>query len=304
MNNILLLYNLKAGRGRFSRKIKRVAAYLKEHDFVYDVLQIKENENASDIVEKGAASYQTLIIAGGDGTLHSVISGLMKIEKDKRPAILLLPFGTANDYAKMLGLKKRFKETLPLLSSPNTRLVDIHQINDEYFAYAAAWGKFSNVSYNYFKEKTKPLGKITYLFKAFIDIFNSYACNVKIAANKKVINKKALLIIIRKGDRLGGFKMSRIPSFTHLNDGQISVTIFTRNNFLSWNKVIFFLLFKGYTFKSDITLTSSEVNVALASSKRWNIDGERGPEGDVNIKVLPGEIRFYVNSRNSKKYFN
>lgn len=46
-----------------------------------------------------------LMVAGGDGTLHEVVDGLMQLPQELRPPVLLLPLGSGNDTARMIGAK-------------------------------------------------------------------------------------------------------------------------------------------------------------------------------------------------------
>ena len=109
MKEILFIYNPKAGRANFKRKLKKTSLYLKENNYDYDEYIVGKDTSLIELVTSLAPSYKTIIVAGGDGTVHSVIAGLMLLAKDKRPKILILPFGSANDYAQMLGMKKELK---------------------------------------------------------------------------------------------------------------------------------------------------------------------------------------------------
>jgi len=51
-----------------------------------------------------------LVVAGGDGTLSEVVNGLMQRPAHQRPAILLIPGGSGNDAARMLGLRSRAED--------------------------------------------------------------------------------------------------------------------------------------------------------------------------------------------------
>lgn len=44
----------------------------------------------------------TVVVVGGDGTLHDVVNGLMKCPAEQRPRIVLVPLGTGNDVARAL----------------------------------------------------------------------------------------------------------------------------------------------------------------------------------------------------------
>lgn len=53
-----------------------------------------------------AADYDTVIASGGDGIIHEVVGGLMRIDADRRPRLGVVPLGSGNDFARTLGLPR------------------------------------------------------------------------------------------------------------------------------------------------------------------------------------------------------
>ncbi len=60
-------------------------------------------ELCSTLINQG---YELIIIAGGDGTVNEVINGIMMVCDDisSRPIICVIPMGSANDFARGLGI--------------------------------------------------------------------------------------------------------------------------------------------------------------------------------------------------------
>ena len=64
-----------------------------------------EGGDAADIAEQSDAMGITHVIAcGGDGTVSEVMNGLMRLPHDRRPALGIVPLGSANDFATSVGL--------------------------------------------------------------------------------------------------------------------------------------------------------------------------------------------------------
>src|SRR5436309_14462560 len=61
-----------------------------------------------------AGKADLLIAAGGDGTLNEVIHGLMDLFKTARPALGVVPLGTANDFSIWCGIPRDQERTLAL----------------------------------------------------------------------------------------------------------------------------------------------------------------------------------------------
>ena len=49
--------------------------------------------------QAGEQGYDMVIAMGGDGTVHEVINGLMKVPEEKRPVLGVVPAGSGNDFA-------------------------------------------------------------------------------------------------------------------------------------------------------------------------------------------------------------
>ena len=54
------------------------------------------------LAEGAAGRYAAVIAAGGDGTVHEAVNGLMHIPAGARPVLGVVPIGSGDDYAKML----------------------------------------------------------------------------------------------------------------------------------------------------------------------------------------------------------
>lgn len=295
MRQVLLLYNNRAGKGKFKNQVVTILNYLNLHKFTFDVHIILDDENITETIMEMAPNYESIILGGGDGTLNSVVNGLMQVKKESRPKILLVPFGTANDIADYLNIEKDLSRNLALLQTNKCLFVDIYQINNKYFTYATAWGKFSNVSYTGDRKYVRKFGKLTYLLNAVIDIFRKYKTEVTIQIDDQEITTKTFLIMAAKGSRFGGFNLKHFKKKGEQKDPHLNLRIFTSRNPFSWLKGVFFFFMQGRKFKHALHFENiKDVKIFSNHPGRWNIDGERGPNGNVEISVINDAICFYT----------
>ena len=88
--------------------------------------------HATELAYKaGMDGYDIVIAAGGDGTVHEVVNGLMQIPADKRPKLGVVPMGSGNDYAAALGLPDSSEKALKATLTGKTRKIDVGTIEDE-----------------------------------------------------------------------------------------------------------------------------------------------------------------------------
>ncbi len=126
---------------------------------------------------------------------------------------------------------------------------------------------------------------------------------VKMTFDGKTIERRSFLILIVAGKRVAGFNLSKFTNHAKLNDGYIGVRVFTRNHIFSWFKMIWFYLLKGRHFKNDLHLQVKKIQFEVDSIYTWNIDGEKGPNGNLTVEVVEKPIRVYVNPKDAERLF-
>jgi len=74
--------------------------------------------------------YDIILSAGGDGTLHQVVNGMLSIAPPNQlPALGLIPLGSGNDFANTIGATANPAELLKLLSINQPRPIDLGVLN-------------------------------------------------------------------------------------------------------------------------------------------------------------------------------
>jgi diacylglycerol kinase (ATP) len=69
--------------------------------------------------------YSLVIAAGGDGTVHEVINGLMQVPVDVRPRLGIVPLGSGNDFAHSIGVQNNPAEALKRVFTGQIRQIDL-----------------------------------------------------------------------------------------------------------------------------------------------------------------------------------
>ena len=90
MKSVLFVYNPQAGKGTLRGKISDVLEVFRRKDMVVTVFPTVGAGDAYQLIKQHGAGFDRVICAGGDGTLHEAVHGLMEIPKEKRPGCLSL----------------------------------------------------------------------------------------------------------------------------------------------------------------------------------------------------------------------
>jgi YegS/Rv2252/BmrU family lipid kinase len=121
LSHFLVIRNPAAGRGRALRQWVETARKLNAAGLAFDEAVTSRPLDAVAIAEREAANYSCIVAAGGDGTVHEVVNGLMRAGA---PAALgVIPLGSGDDFAKLLSNDFIFN-----FSNKKTRAFDVGRI--------------------------------------------------------------------------------------------------------------------------------------------------------------------------------
>lgn len=95
-------------------------------EYYTDYYITKTKLAAEDLAEKILLSGTDYLIAvGGDGTIHEVVNGIMRVPKNEREKVVigLLPIGSGNDFARTLKLSRKISYLYQLIK--NNKVIDL-----------------------------------------------------------------------------------------------------------------------------------------------------------------------------------
>lgn len=113
MAKTLVVLNPIAGMGRAEQLWLSIETALRDGGLAFDLACTNAPRHATVIAEKAKREgYETIVVVGGDGTVHEVVNGLMRASNGEPSGTLgVIPVGSGNDFLKML----------PQPSSPGAR---------------------------------------------------------------------------------------------------------------------------------------------------------------------------------------
>ncbi len=296
----LLMYNPVSGRQIFKKRLPMIQRFFDKTDHELDIYESKKENDLMHKAEIVAPDYDVFLVAGGDGTVNEVINGMMKA--DKKPTLGILPCGTANDTAAMLGIPRNIKRALKMFMSHQSVLIDINQMNDRYFIYTAASGILSRISYDISRRHLRKYGYLAYVIEAMKDLTIDYRYPLSITFNGETIDIEGMMVLGLASIRVGGVWLFNF-STSKLNDGLFELRIFERQRNFRIFRLVYFFIRGGAKLKEDYHLVSNEFDIKTNEDVKWNADGEYSMQGSVHIKVHQEAIPIYVSKRVKKRFF-
>jgi len=163
-------------------------------------------ELARQAAEQG---YEIVIAAGGDGTVHEVVNGLMQAPAGKRPLLGVVPIGSGNDFSSAIGVDARPEFALRQIFTAEPKRFDIGHLSDnlgrnEYWINAVGIG-FDTIVTIRSRKITLLRGFLIYLVAVIQTILlNHEAPRMRIKTNREDWELEMLLFVMCNGGREGG----------------------------------------------------------------------------------------------------
>lgn len=159
--------------------------------------------------QAGEQGYDLVVAVGGDGTVHEVINGLMQVPPGKRPALGIVPLGSGNDFAHILGVPEDPFEALHSALNGQPHSLDVGLVRDqngrqEYFNNTLGIG-FDAVVTIRSRKITLVHGFLMY-FAAVVQtiVLNFEAMNLHVETEAETWDMPTLMLTLGNGPREGG----------------------------------------------------------------------------------------------------
>lgn len=294
----LLLYNPMSGRANFNRKIKKINKIFskKGHEIVF--YESKAPNDLFFAVQKEAKNYDAMLVAGGDGTVNEVVNGIMQLEN--KPPLGILPSGTANDAAAILGFNKNIRRSLYYIFKNEVAKIDVHKLNDKYFVYTTASGMLSKISYDVSRRRIKKYGYIAYVIEAMKDFRKDYKYKITVKYNNQIETHEVVMVLGLASDRVGGVKLINF-SKSKLDDGLFNLRLYLRTKTFWRFRMVQSFLRGGRRIGEDLHLISSEFIIEADDNIRWNTDGEYACNGSIKISTEKAVLSVFTTKWIKKK---
>ena len=292
MKKLLFVYNPRAGKEMLKPRLSDVLDIFVKAGYEVTVHPTQAYRDAYyQIKEYEVGKYDLIACSGGDGTIDEVATGMMKrreMGKDVVP-VGYIPAGTTNDFAKSLHIPRK-----PLAAADNAVKgvpfpCDIGKFNDSVFVYIAAFGIFTDVSYETDQAVKNVLGHMAYILEGAKRIFNIPSYKIKVEHDGEAIEDEFIFGMVTNSRSVGGFS-NMVGKNIVFDDGLFEVTLIkTPKNPIALQEIIAALLIEQVDTKHMYTFKTKKITFDSVEEIPWTLDGEFGGEQD------------YVESENAQK---
>lgn len=248
--------------------------------------------------------YVAVVIAGGDGTIHQLMSAIINCQVH----VAIYPFGTANDLAGELGIRADWKDIQNNIIRERTRQIDLVKVNDSYFATVGGIGIGSKLTkkVNNLRSRSRTF---QFLWKHLKSHMYSAVASKMVLTDKHIYqwldvyceefeeNLKVTSLFVANQNCLG--KNLLIAPHAEIDDGLMHIVVLTMNDRFELMRLLVNakksrIFPANFRFKTKkLTLTSKDNSKIVVFG-----DGETILESSkVTFEVLPKKLQLVCPER-------
>lgn len=290
---MLFIYNPKAGKARIRNKLADILDIFARAGYEITIHPTQKHQDAMELTAKREPIYDLIVCGGGDGTLDEVVTGMIK--SGFNTPIGYLPAGSTNDFGGSLSLPKNMVKAAEKAVKGRNFACDIGSFNQDIFVYIAAFGLFTEVSYETGQDIKNILGHMAYLLEGVKRLSAIRSYHMRVAYEDKVIEDDFVFGMITNSISVGGFK--RITGkHVKLDDGVFEVTLIKLpSNPLELNNLIVSLLDRNIDTNAMYCFRTAKLYLESDDTIAWTLDGEYGgSHKKIEIKNLNKAIDIRV----------
>ncbi|MCE5222222.1 MAG: YegS/Rv2252/BmrU family lipid kinase [Clostridium sp.] len=287
MKKVRFIYNPYSGENNIINELDNVIKLHQEVELTvvpYRIQKGKDLAEALDIIDE---TYSYILIAGGDGTVDSLVNA-MKHRNINIP-IGILPVGTANDFGNFINMPTDIQEACKQILDSKPVAVDVGKINDDYFINVASTGLFTDISQKIDTNLKNTIGKLAYYLKGIEELPNFRKLKIKLSSKECNYDGEMYLLLVFNGKTAGNLNLA---TEAEIIDGKLDVIMFKAIQIMELIP-LFIKLLKGEHLDSDKVVYFKTDDVYIESSEDivTDIDGERGPDFPLRIQCIKGGIK-------------
>lgn len=225
-----------------------------------------------------------IIVGGGDGSLSKAIDDFL----GTGTVFALLPLGTANSFAKTLGIGTELADAVDTIATGRKLRIDLGAIDGDYFANAAAMGLSPLIAETVPHNLKRTLGMLGYMIWAVRVAFKFRPFRLRIDDGKTRHKVWATEVRIANGTHHGGIELVESAD---LQSGEIVVQAVTGKSLihLGWSWLA--TLFKLKSRNQNVTeYRGRELRIEARPKQKVSIDGELSAETPVTVTVARAAV--------------
>jgi YegS/Rv2252/BmrU family lipid kinase len=269
---------------------ERIEAALQAHDIPFEIYETTGQEDLKQQVREAVKKgFKLFISAGGDGTLSSVVDGLVGTDIP----LVIIPTGTWNALARALDIPLQVDPAIDLLFQEHEiQTIDAMQVDQNFFVLSISAGAGSKTMKEVEREEKRRFGRLADLRSAITQImeFRSYPFDIKIDGKPTRFRASDLLVA---NSSILGLKALQLYPDIRMDDGKLNVCRIYANTLTDYFKLLFSMLRGEQKGNWNILCVEALKEVEIHCRERLPVqgDGELIGRLPITVRIRPKAVQ-------------
>ena len=274
MKKLLFVFNPHSGKGQIRQHLLTITDIFTKGGYEVTAYPTQCRNDAYEKIMSRGSDFDVVVCSGGDGTLNETIKSVMI--SGKRMPIGYIPSGKINDFASAIGIPKDMPAAAQKIVDGSLVTVDIGSFNQEYFTYIAAFGMFTEVSYETSQQMKNMFGSLAYIMEGMKRFNMTKTYRVTVTHDGETTEDEYIYGMVSNSSSVGGIKGFGADDIL-LDDGVFEVFLIKApKNLPDFQFTINALMKHELDAKCFTCFKASEVIFHSDNDLPWTLDGEFG----------------------------
>lgn len=299
LGRTLLIANPAAHSGRGADGAEFARHFLGSYSTATRGYEVRLTSGPGDAVgiAAGAVGFDTVLALGGDGVIHEVVNGLMRLPESARPQLGVIPLGSGNDYARTLGMVKNDVEgAFAQLVRGTVHQLEVGRVNGVHFMQTLSFGLDAAIALDTTDRRaanTSQEGEALFVtsgLKILSRARDGFPCTARFD-DEGPVDLRTLIFAVQVGPTYGGG--FRICPDADPGDGLLDVCYNVKKPVLPHLMALFGLARSGRHARSRVVSLRRirHAELDFGEEPPCQVDGERLAGTHFEIDVIPRALR-------------
>jgi YegS/Rv2252/BmrU family lipid kinase len=247
--------------------------------------------------EAAQRGVEMVVACGGDGTVNEVANGLALSET----ALGTVRGGTANVWAKEIGMPKRIDRAVAALATGETRVIDLGRAGDRYFLCLASAGFDAAVTREVSSAYKERLGAAAYLLHGLRRTFSYRAAPTEIASNGDDLSGSLFWLVLGNTRSYGG--VLNITNRAKADDRQLDLFLLRQGGLHRLLWLALCVIARRHHGRENVVSRPIESLDIATAGVAVQVDGEYLGETPLRFEVAPAALRVVLPAGGKKTLF-
>jgi lipid kinase YegS len=270
--------------------LRHMISWVREKGHSVDPRVTWETGDGIRFAREGASRGVDAVIAvGGDGTVNEVVNGL----DGSDVALGIIPLGTANDFARQVGIPDDADHAMDVVLQRPPRTIDTAELNGRRFLNVSSGGVAAEATAETPTEAKEQLGPLAYAITGVRKLADLQPRRARITGPELELDCEFLIFAVGNARSTGGG--TRITPRALVTDGLIDLCIVEAMPRADFAKLLMRIKKGEHLDEPRVRYVQlPSVTIAAEGPVTVNVDGESSEATMLSYRARPQDLRVHL----------